>query len=284
MAGYLCNNWDTMIYKLLKKPFFGRFMVEWRSPITGVERSEWDAFTVNSTSGSKIQAWSAKAKTPQAKGTLVLGHPMGKPAKGYFIKHGYADLYRENGFHVVIFDFNGFGESTVGNFSFQDDVAAVGKEVAKRFPELPLGYHGISLGTQSAALAFTEPDHPFTFAVLESATTSLPEFWKHYPSAYRILMTIKFFMPRYARKIHMVERFPEVKNLDSVLFIYSKTDIYTPLEMGKRYLANSPVPADLWVMEKAGHAEAMASPQKEDYQKRLLDYFNDSVAASHSVL
>jgi len=273
-----------MIYKLLKKPFFGRFMVQWRNPLSEAEQADWEVFTVASTSGSKIRAWLGKAKTAETKGVLVLGHPMGKPAKGYFIKHGYTDLYRAHGFHVVIFDFNGFGESTVGNFSFQDDLMAVGREVARRFPDLPLGYHGISLGGQSAALAFTEPDHAFTFAILESATTSLPEFWKHYPSAYRILMTIKFFMPRYARKIHMVERFPEVKNLNSVLFIYSKTDIYTPLEMGKRYLAQSPVPGELWVLEDAGHAEVMASDYRENYQQKVLEYFNAAVATSHPVL
>lgn len=268
-----------MIYKLLKKPFFGRFMVQWRNPLSEAEQADWEVFTVKSASNAQVRGWFGRAKTEHAKGTLVLGHPMGKPAKGYFIKHGYTDLLRNAGYNTVIFDFNGFGESTVGNFSFQYDALAVGHEARKRAPDLPLGYMGISLGGQSAVLTCTEEDHPFQFAVLESATTSLPEFWVHYPAAYRILMTLKLFLPRYARKIHMLERFPDVKHLQSVLFIYSKTDIYTPAEMGERYLAKSPVPAEMWVMEEAGHGEAMASPQKDAYQEKLLAYFEKAVEA-----
>ncbi len=105
------------VYKIVKRPFFQRYMVPWRSPLTSSQQRLWTQFQVRSQSGGKIKCLVSKTTSENPKGTVVLGHPMSREAKGYFLKNGYTDFLNENGYNVFLFDFNGFGESTHGNFS-----------------------------------------------------------------------------------------------------------------------------------------------------------------------
>jgi pimeloyl-ACP methyl ester carboxylesterase len=266
-----------MIYEILKKPFFGRFMVKWKHPEEDKLKDEWTKIIVNSKSGGKIVGLFGESKNESAKATIVLGHPMGKEAKGYFIKHGYAELLLNNGFNVLLFDINGFGQSSHGNFSFYEDIVAVGVKAASITPTLPIGYHGISLGGQFATIAFADQTHAYDFAIVESAATTLPEFWRRFPFAYAVLSVLYLLLPKYGKKINMLERIKEAKRLKSLLLIYSKTDDWVPISMGERFKKNSPVPTELWTVEEAGHAQIMKSKHKSEYENKIVDFFNDAV-------
>jgi predicted alpha/beta-fold hydrolase len=266
-----------LFYKIIKKPFFGKFMVPWKSPLSEQAKKEWEEIFIESKSGATLTCLYAKAKSEVAKATIVLAHPMGKEAKGYFIKHGYTDLLRDNGFDVFVFDINGFGESKIGNFSFFEDIIAVSIKVKSITPDLPIGYHGISLGGQMATIAFTDIEHRYDFAIIESAATTLQEFWKKFPPAFYVLKFMYLFVPRYAEKISMIDRISEVKKLQSILFIYSKTDTWVPFSMGERYNKNCNVQSSLWAVENAEHAQIMRSSEKQQYQDKILAYFNDAV-------
>ncbi len=266
-----------LFYKIIKKPFFGKFMVPWKSPLSEQAKKEWEKIFIESKSGATLTCLYAKAKTEVAKATIVLAHPMGKEAKGYFIKYGYTDLLRINGYNVFVFDINGFGESGIGNFSFFEDIIAVSKKAKSLTPDLPIGYHGISLGGQMATIAFTDIEHRYDFAIIESAATTLQEFWKKFPPAFYILKFMYLFVPRYGQKISMIDRITEVKKLQSILFIYSKTDTWVPFSMGERFNKNCNVPSSLWAVENAEHAQIMKSDAKQEYQEKILAYFNDAV-------
>lgn len=266
------------LYKLLKRPFFGRFMVKWQNPLTDAQRGEWHPVTAVSGSGATLVGLFAEARTARPKATIVLGHPMGKEAKGYFLKHGYTDLLRHHGYHVVVFDLNGFGESGHGNFSYDEDVVAIGNAALALTPTLPLGYFGISLGGQWATIAFADPRHPYDFAIVESAATTLDEFWARFPLPHRALRILSFWLPAYARSIRMVERIKEARGLQSLLLIYSATDEWVPLKMGQRFQRNSRVPAELWTVPQGRHAQLMKSPGKAAYEAKILAYFDHAVA------
>jgi pimeloyl-ACP methyl ester carboxylesterase len=266
-----------MIYEILKMPFFGRFMVKWKHPEEDKLKDEWTEVIVQSKSGGKIVGLFGESKNESAKATIVLGHPMGKEAKGYFIKYGYAELLLNNGFNVLLFDINGFGQSSHGNFSFYEDIVAVGVKAASITPTLPIGYHGISLGGQFATIAFADQTHAYDFAIVESAATTLPEFWRRFPFAYAVLSILYLVLPQYGKKINMLERIKEAKRLKSLLLIYSKTDDWVPISMGERFKKNSPVPTELWTVEEAGHAQIMKSKHKSEYENKIVDFFNDAV-------
>lgn len=262
------------MYRLIKKPFFGRFMVKWQNPLTLEQQKEWQPIQTQSKSGGTIYGLFAKALTEKSKATIVLGHPMGKEAKGYFLKNGYTDLLRKNGYNTLVFDINGFGESTHGNFSYFKDIVAIGIEASQLTPNIPIGYFGISLGGQWSTIAFADETHKYDFAIIESAATSLDEFWINFPVAYKTLKVLNVFLPNYKRKIKMEERIKEAKRLKSLLLIYSNIDNWTPVSMGKTFEKNSPVPTELWTVSNATHAAIMKSEHKEEYEKKIISYFN----------
>lgn len=254
-------------------------MVPWRNPLSEEQQKDWQKVLVKSKSGSAINMMYAKPFADIAKATIVLGHPMGKEAKGYFLKNGYTDLLRSNDYNVVVFDINGFGESASGNFAYHDDIVAVSEKAKEIFGAVPIGYHGISLGGQMAIIAFTDSAHQYDFAIIESAATTLDEYWINFPMAYKALQVLNFILPKYRAKIKMVERIKDAKKLKSILFIYSEKDELTPVEMGERYIKNSTIPADLWVVKNALHAQIMRSVHKEAYENKILQYFDEAVDA-----
>ena len=266
-----------MLYKILKYPFFGNYMVEWKNPLSESEIAEWGKITVISKSGGIIRGLFAKTKTDQEKATIVMGHPMGKEAKGYFLKRGYTNLLRENGFNVVVFDMNGFGESTNGNFSYFEDIVSIGVKAKSCTPGIPIGYHGISLGAMWATISFADKIHVYDFAIIESAATSLMEFWVRFPVAHRVLQGLNYLLPKYRKKIEMIERIKEAKRLQSLLFIYSENDKWVSAEMGKKFKSNCGIPSELWTVKNSNHAEIMKSVDRELYKEKILEYYNKEV-------
>jgi alpha-beta hydrolase superfamily lysophospholipase len=262
------------MYKFLKKPFFGRFMVRWHNPLPSEQQTDWRPITTKSKSGAEIKGLFATPLVGEARATIVLGHPMGKEAKGYFLKNGYTDMLRNNGYNTLIFDLNGFGESEHGNFSYFEDIVAISIVAAELTPEVPIGYHGISLGGKFATIAFADPTHRFDFAIIESATTTLDEFWVHFPIAHKTLKVLNFFLPAYKKRVSMIDRIKEAQRLQSLLLIYSETDDWTPVEMGRRFQKNSPIAAELWTVKNAKHAAIMKSEHKAEYQAKILDFFH----------
>jgi pimeloyl-ACP methyl ester carboxylesterase len=263
-----------LAYSFLKQPFFGPFMVPWKNPLVEQRREEWERIRIKSRSGGEISAWFGKCKTPIVKATIVMGHPMGKEAKGYFIKNGYTDFLRANGYHVLVFDFNGFGESSQGNFSFDEDVLAAGAEARCQAPGLPVGYHGISLGGIAGIVALASEYNPFQFAIIESAATSLEEFWVRFPGPQFPRKLLKLFLPVVRKKIRAIDRIRQAQRTNSLLFIYSLSDEFTPVEMGKRLLRNSPVPGELWTVKDAGHAAIVKSKHRKVYLEKILSFYN----------
>ena len=253
-------------------------MVKWRNPLTESEQKEWERFSVKSKSGSLIQGMFAKTTQSESKGTIVLGHPMGKEAKAYFLKRNYTHLLRNNGFNTIVFDINGFGESGHGNFSYFEDIVAVSIKAKELTPELPIGYHGISLGAMYSTVSFADISHKFDFAIIESSSTTLAEFWSQFPFAYKVLKTISMVMPKYEKKIAFQERIKEVKHLQSILFIYSESDSWVPVKMGKKLQENANVHTEFWLAKDAQHAEVMKSEDKEAYEKRIVEFYNKEVS------
>lgn len=74
------------MYKLIKKPFFERFMVKWRNPLTPEQQKEWQPVQTKSKSGGLIYGLFAIALTESAKVTIVLEHPWEKGSKVIFLK------------------------------------------------------------------------------------------------------------------------------------------------------------------------------------------------------
>ncbi len=263
-------------YKLMKKPFFGRFMVEWKNPLPPASQTDWTAISFKSNSGALLKGLHANSKLDTTKATIVLGHPMGKEAKGYYLKNGYADILRDNGYNVLVFDINGFGESEVGNFFYHKDIISAGKVAKEIFPNAPLGYLGISLGGQWATIAFAE-DHNYEFAIVESAANTLEEFWVKFPLANNILKIMGFLNPRLKQKIRMIDRIKEAHSLKKVLFIYLDKDDFIKNNAGELFSKAIPVPSEVHIISNAKHAQIPKSPARDQYFSKIVSFFDAQI-------
>lgn len=225
----------TAIYRTLKRPFFGRFMKPWRWP-EGVAPDRYERVRIASRSGASLHGLVRLASAP-ARGVAVLAHPMGLAAKGFWLKYGHADLFTARGYHVVAFDFNGFGESPSSNFDYPGDLISTGHFARGRFPRLPVFAIGASFGSMRSLEAASEPGQPFAAVVAEAAAANLPDFWKHYPVAYALLQASRVIYPPWERRLRPEYLLARAASVPPLLLIHSRADRWTPPAFGDRIAA-----------------------------------------------
>jgi len=261
-------------YKIFKKPFFGRFARPWRWPET-VDQSQWQRLSVESESGATIAALLGPAHTQQAKGAVLMSHPMGVVAKGFWMKYGHAELLREAGYHVMIFDLNGFGESTSTTMDYPLDVLAAGQTLQAQYPELPIAVMGASMGAAMSVCAMAQPKHPFKAAVLESAFPTLLHFWRRYPIPKLGIQLSKILYPAGERSLRPTYAAEHLVGSPDMLLIYGEADEFTPIEDGKLLwqALKKRTQAEFWQVPDAKHTHAYAV-QPNEYAERVIDFLD----------
>ena len=189
-----------LMRSLLKRPFFGRYQRPWTWP-ADIRKDDWSRVEFPNKSGARLVGLLARARGGVAKGIVVLAHPMAAEAKGWGLTSGHADMLREGGYDVLAFDFNGFGESEDGGFEFPTDIHFAGNFAKGLLPGRPVVLFGISMGAGYGVCAMDSDESPFRVAVIESAFTSLEEFWRRYPLPYYVLRGMSLIMPGLARSL-----------------------------------------------------------------------------------
>jgi uncharacterized protein len=261
----------TTLHRILRKPFFGRFEVPWVWPQEEDQRS-WERVSFRNPAGASLAGlWGAAHGA--AIGTLVLAHPMGKAAKGFWLKQGHASLFRHSAFNVLAFDANGFGESRAASFDYPADILAAGLWAQSRTPELRVGLVGASFGAGWGLCAMAREGSPYKLAALEGAFPTLPEFWKHYPMAQAVLKASQFVWPAMERGLRPEGEAPKVLGYPSVLLIYGDKDKYTPPEHGQRLLRAFGGAADVQfsVLPDVDHTFAYRDAP-DDYKNQVIPF------------
>lgn len=259
-----------IIHQVLRKPFFGRFEVPWLWPKT-ISQEGWEMVSIPLASQKKLVGY--WRESPSAKATLVLAHPMGKAAKGFWLRHGHADLFFNNNYNVLIYDANGFGESQGFSFDYPNDVYYAGIYAKQRTPELNIGLIGASFGAAWGLCSLSKNDHPYQVAILEAVFPTLPEFWKHYPTAHALLRLSNMVAPKFNRELNPLAKSRQLKNSPPILLLYGDKDIYTPPEYGYRIKAalNDVTEVKLEIFEGAEHTYIYRdSPEK--YEEKVLSF------------
>lgn len=266
-----------LFYKWLKKPFFGRFNKPWRWP-DDIKQSDWQRLSFKSESKATISALITQSSVEDAKGAVLLCHPMGVSAKGFWLRYGHAQLLRHAGYHVMVFDFNGFGETDSTNMAFPLDVLAAGHTLQARYPNLPIALIGASLGGAMSVCAMATPNHPFKAAVIESAFPTLLHFWRRYPLPKLALQLIKVLYPRGEKQMRPIHAAKTLAGRPDMLLIYGEADEFTPVSHGQiLFDALKPqASAQFWQVSGAKHTHAYAA-QPEEYAARVLGFLDSSL-------
>lgn len=159
-----------------KRKLYSPYIKKWSSPLDEKEKWNWEKIWTRSKSGGTIVALCRRPDRVTPKATIVLAHPLDGSAKGFFFRGDYIESLFQLGLNVVVFDFNGFGQSTWGNFDYVADVIAIGKKVRELVPGKPIGFHGIGFGAYWGAIAISKTYNPYAFTVLEDLPLNEAEF------------------------------------------------------------------------------------------------------------
>ncbi|TWC35679.1 prolyl oligopeptidase family protein [Pseudomonas sp. SJZ079] len=267
-------------YRLFKKPFFGRFARPWRWP-DSVDKHHWQRLSVESQSGAIIAALLAPAHTPRAKGAVLMSHPMGVVAKGFWMKYGHAELLRQAGYHVMVFDLNGFGESTSTTMDYPLDVLAAGQALQARYPDLPVAVVGASMGAAMSVCAMAQPEHPFKAAVLEAAFPTLLHFWSRYPIPKLGIQLSKVVYPAGERSLRPTHAAENLVGSPALLMIYGDADEFTPVKDGELLwqALRHRTQTEFWQVPGAKHTHAYAAQPKE-YAEKVIGFLDRQLVAS----
>ncbi len=261
-------------YRLFKKPFFGRFAKPWRWP-EKVDQGQWRRLSVESGSGATISALVASAHTPHAKGAVLMAHPMGVVAKGFWMKYGHAEMLRRAGYHVMVFDLNGFGESTSTTMDFPLDVLAAGQALQAQYPDLPVAVLGASMGAAMSVCALAQPDHPFKAAVLESAFPTLLHFWSRYPVPRLGIRLSQMVYPAGELRLRPTHAAENLVGSPAMLMIYGDADEFTPVKDGKLLwqALKHRTRTEFWQVPGASHTHAYAA-QPTEYAQKVVGFLD----------
>ncbi|MFQ3221555.1 MAG: alpha-beta hydrolase superfamily lysophospholipase [Paraglaciecola sp.] len=270
-------------YRIFKKPFFGQFQRPWRWP-EAIDKSQWHRFKIPSKSGASIAALLGPAHIQEAKGAVLMAHPMGVVAKGFWMKYGHAELLRKAGYHVMVFDLNGFGESTSSTMDFPLDILAAGQALQAQYPDLPIAVMGSSMGAAMSVCAMAQPQHPFKAAVLESAFPTLLHFWRRYPIPKLGIKLSKILYPAGERRLRPIYAAEHLVGSPDMLLIYGEADEYTPIEDGKLLwqALKQRTQTEFWQVPGAKHTHAYAA-QPEAYAERVIDFLDAKLADNNRI-
>lgn len=272
-----------VLHRVLRKPFFGRFEVPWVWPASE-DATAWERVVFPNRVGARLHgAWGAARghDANDARGTLVLAHPMGKAAKGFWLRNGHAALFRDAGFNVLLVDANGFGESEAASFDYPDDFLTAGVWAQARAPQTRVGLVGASFGAGWGLCAMAREGSPYRAAVLEAAFPTLPEFWHHYPVAHVALRLSQVVWPSLERTLRPERDATRVIGSPDVLLIHSAGDIYTPPAFGERLRDAfcTVTTAELIVVPGDEHTFALRDA-RETYVGRVLPFLERALKPS----
>ena len=158
---------------------------------------------------------------------VILAHPISKRAKYFFTESGRAEMYLRRGATVVLFDYNGFGESDRIDLYYWKDAQAVLMFVKKKYPGKQCVLHGTSFGAFHIVRASVELPIDGTL-VLENVNKSLISYWKRWPVTYFCVWLLERLRVSSIRDMNVsefVRRF-ERKDL-TVKFIACELDTLT---------------------------------------------------------
>jgi pimeloyl-ACP methyl ester carboxylesterase len=201
---------------------------------------------------------------------------MGIDAKGFFLKRGHADMLRTRGYNVLLFDFNGFGESEEGGFSYPDDLVSAARAAQAEWPGARVGVLGLSFGAGWAICALSRPDPGFQVLVAECPFTTLDEFWIRHRGAYLALQVFNRIMPGIAANLRPIAHIGAARTPMRLMLVYGSHDDVTPPSMGARFVEACTLPAssvEMWISPLGEHTKILpADPGL--YEERVVGFFD----------
>jgi pimeloyl-ACP methyl ester carboxylesterase len=213
-----------------------------------------------------------------ARGVIVFCHPLLRYGYHYFLRSGLARWAAGEGFHGVLFNFQGIGRSGLGGLCFADDVVGVAGWAREEYPGLPVHIVGLSFGGYHAAHALTRLDGTVASATLDSVPPRIGNFFRAGAAGWvmRALSCSPLAGPTGTRPV--AASLARVRRTPTLL-VYGTADEYCPEEDVSR-LADAVPAARLKVLVGAGHMDGFVV-WRDAYTRALLGHW-EACRGTHS--
>ncbi len=230
-----------------------------------------------SRNSKKIAAILLRPQTEKIRGTVIFAHPISRKAKYFFSDGLRIKNYLNASYRVVLFDFNGFGESDRIDLYFWKDIATVIHYVREKFPNEPLILHGLSFGSFNCIRATKElPTN--SKVILENNSRSMYDYWKRWPHKALVIkiLEVKLWAPSFMRDMNMIQALKELNRPDlQFLFITCSDDKITPANEMLELADYLTAPKFFLHIENAKHLEGPIVAEQE-YAQALNRFLEDT--------
>jgi alpha-beta hydrolase superfamily lysophospholipase len=257
--------------RFIKSPLLGRYVADWTWPRAS-DPAAWEQLSIASRNGASLAALYGIAHGCR-KGVVVCAHPLRRDAKSFFLRSGRADLLRRNGYDVLLFDFNGFGASSHGDFNYADDVLAVAHYARERAAALPVHALATCFGAVWTLCAATQ-EHPFDAIVAEAPLTTLHEYYAGEPIAAAFVRLLWRLFPKSAARATPIRAAAKPAGTPRLLLIGRVEDHLAPTDMCRRLYEACSLPHGaraIWYVEGAQHLQAFEVAPLE-YEERVVGF------------
>ncbi|MDB6101861.1 MAG: esterase/lipase/thioesterase family active site protein [Gammaproteobacteria bacterium] len=232
--------------------------------------------TFASGSGSLIHGWLSHGKPGQ--GAIILLHGLRGDRRDMVSR---AEFLRARGYSVLLFDFQGHGESRGSRITFGDiesrDVTASIQYLHHKLPNEQVGVIGASLGAAAFVLAEGRPAVAVVVleqmyptiqqAVAGRARQYLGPLGPVFAPLLMAQMQARLEIP--ANRLRPIDRMAQLGA--PVLIVNGTQDSYTPIEDARALFAAASDPKELWAVQGAGHVNLYAFA-KAHYEQRVGDF------------
>lgn len=223
---------------------------------------------------------------PKPRGTIILLHGIGGHKESNL---GFSRILADNGFHVILYDQRAHGKSdgkycTFGFYEKKDVSKFVDIAVAK-FPSLPIGIHGASMGG-AVAIQALEHDKRLKFGIIESTFNTLENVVIEYGRGY-FKFRSRWLAQRVLSKSADIAEFKpfDIKPIEScknigqpILMVHGDMDEKIPIDFNQQnFAALQSKDKEFYVVKGAGH-QNVGEIGGEQYLTKLLAFLNRQVA------
>lgn len=236
-----------------------------------------EAVTLVSNTGTQINGWLVLGQP--GRGVVLLLHGVRADRTSMI---GRARFLNKAGYHVMLIDLQAHGESvapfiTFGALEAQDVMAAL-DYLVRRFPGVPIGAVGVSLG--GAALILSEPRGKVSAVVLESvyptielAVANRLENTLGPPGPWFTPLLLWQLEPRLGIAPQQLRPLDHIAQLGApLLLIHGDADRATRLSEAHQLFSAALEPKTLWIINGAAHVDIYRFAGF-DYETHILEFF-----------
>lgn len=230
--------------------------------------------------GSHLEGASRRTTAARPRGVVLMCHPFLKYGMHYFFENKFDNEFLAQGYHVIMFNFKGFGRSTIGGHAFADDVLTIAQRVSRDFPGLPIHLFGCSFGGYHLSHALARDSSPFTSAVLDSVPISVRSYFTRGPLriAMRWISGSSLAVPTGTCSIDLSLR--DVRNLP-IAYFYGRNDHYIQ-EASVAELSQSCQALQVIGFDNCRHLENHKK-HRDRYFEEIFGFFTSAETQSRSV-